>query len=587
MCRFPWRGLRAPPHIVFIIIIMVENTATSGSSSTSASAEEEHFVHPELHKKIQVLQKAFSDITETLLDKSSQNCELQTTEQVRAAIMRSNKPVIADMLAKLYHAAGPLCTIAYLPDNGKQQPGQVIGINKTLEDIQSRSDERFEALQEQITKLTSVMVTTSARTPSMHHNPEDFQRPSHHGPSQHHPPKHTDDFAVPPPADAPTNPPNNFEHVDSVDPEFMDTEQQSKMQQFLDTESFTMESGRGTVQYGAKYKYMGSNCNDIKDIPPPLQDLLDRINSNLDYELNSVLINKYVGEESFLPEHSDDELSINPQSSIVTVSIGAPRTILFRNSFTGEEHEVEAGPGSLYTMSRDSQAVYKHRILKDPAFEGKVRYSITLRSVHWKFLNSAILVGDSNTGPIVFGEGRGKVGASTPGKRVESIHIEDINPPDCASYSNVVLMVGTNNLKGRSLEPEAIKDLVNVYRDKIQEIRVFNKHCKIFIVPVIPSCSENTNKNIGYFNDLVVNGLVQHFKKLFIVWGTSQFADVSSGRLAPRFCKSPDPSGLHLNRLGTSHLVRIIKNRIFESRRIGNRVHSSRSYANVTVTGRQ
>ncbi len=236
-------------------------------------------------------------------------------------------------------------------------------------------------------------------------------------------------------------------------------------------------------------------------------------------------------------------------------------------------------------MSRDSQAVYKHRIQKDPTFRGKVRYSITLRSVHWNFLNSAILIGDSNTRPILFGEGRGKVGGSTPGKRVESIHIEDINPPDCSSYSNVVLMVGTNNLKGRALERDVVQDLVKVYRDKIQEIRVFNKQCKIFIVPVIPSCTDTTNKNIGYFNDLVVNGLVQHFRKLFIVWGTSQFADINSGRLSPRFRKSSDQSGLHLNEVGTGCLVRIIKNSIFQSRRIGSRVHSSRSFANVLRTG--
>ncbi len=293
----------------------------------------------------------------------------------------------------------------------------------------------------------------------------------------------------------------------------------------------------------------------------------------------------YEGSESFLPEHSDDEFTIDPQSSIHTISIGSPRQVLFRNVFTGKEHDVEATSGSQYIMSRQSQAVYKHRINKDTEFEGKIRYSITIRAVHWSFLNSTIIVGDSNSRPIVFGEGRGKVGKSTPGQRVEAIHIKDIDPAICACYSNVVIMAGTNDLKEKTLDSSEILQLIEEYRKKLLQIRLLNPLCKLFIVPVIPSKSDTTNRNIGQFNNLIVHELVQHFSKLFIVWGTGQFADMNTGQLANRYHKSPDPCGLHLNKAGISCLVRMIKESLFQAKVIGSRVHSNRSYSNVLSTG--
>ncbi len=149
-------------------------------------------------------------------------------------------------------------------------------------------------------------------------------------------------------------------------------------------------------------------------IPGILQEILDDLNSGVTYNLNSILVNKYEGTDSYLPEHSDDEFTIDPQSSIHTISIGSTRQVLFRNVFTKEEHKVDATSGSQYIMSRESQAVFKHRIDKDPDFNGMVRYSITIRAVHWSYLNSTLIVGDSNTRPINFGEGEGRLEARPP-----------------------------------------------------------------------------------------------------------------------------------------------------------------------------
>ena len=90
-------------------------------------------------------------------------------------------------------------------------------------------------------------------------------------------------------------------------------------------------------------------------------------------------------------------------------------------------------------MTRQSQNFYKHHVL--PNNSDNVRYSITLRCVHWTNFNSTYAVGDSNFGGLEFGSGRGKVGTATPGFRDWAACVKDIIPTKCAPYRNVVVMV--------------------------------------------------------------------------------------------------------------------------------------------------
>ncbi len=344
---------------------------------------------------------------------------------------------------------------------------------------------------------------------------------------------------------------------------------------------------RQVVQCGAHYEYMGSKT-DVRQTPEPLKELLDSLNNkyNLtgDHELNSILVNKFDGPDSLLAEHSDDEYSIDPESDIYTVTVGEKRPIIFKNTFDGTELVHEAAPGSLYVMSRESQAIFRHRIDKDSSFTDKVRYSITFRCIHYHYLNSTLLVGDSNTRPVKFGKGKGTVGEASPGRRIESTHITDINPQDCASFKNIVFMVGTNDVKKSTVESDKdMHTLVEVYRDKIADVRRINPRSNVFIVPVIPCRSDAVNRKIGYFNQLVCTQLVQHFPRLFIVEGTQDFADPYSYQLADRYSKKPDPSGLHLNGKGVSILVVMIKRTIFQAKSRGSRVHSSKSYAKAAA----
>ena len=234
-------------------------------------------------------------------------------------------------------------------------------------------------------------------------------------------------------------------------------------------------------------------------------DKLNQSKTGGQYELNACLANRYEGPESSLPEHSDDEYSINPDSDIFTISIGVPRKVTFKEIFTGQETESTAQPDSLYVMSRESQNVYRHRIDADSSCNG-VRYSLTFRSVHWRYLNSTCIVGDSNTRDIKFGTGKGTVGESTPGRQVYAPTIEMIDPLCCASYSNVVVAVGGNNFKSRDISnTHDVKRIYVEYKTKIMDIQRLNRKCKIFIVPALPTKLMAVIRRIVDFNNLLIN----------------------------------------------------------------------------------
>ena len=132
-------------------------------------------------------------------------------------------------------------------------------------------------------------------------------------------------------------------------------------------------------------------------------------------------------------------------------------------------------------MTRQSQKFYKHHVL--PNNSHNVRYSITLRCVHWTNFNSTYDVGDSNFGGLEFGSGRGTVVTATRGFRDWAACVKDIIPTKCAPYRNVVVMCGTNDLK---ISNNNVLETHQVLKGKVEQIREVNQDGNIFF-PVLPS----------------------------------------------------------------------------------------------------
>ena len=111
-----------------------------------------------------------------------------------------------------------------------------------------------------------------------------------------------------------------------------------------------------------------------------IADELSKSHPTLDF--NSAMVTKYDSPDSSIPPHSDDEECIVPDSSIVTLSLGAPRKVIFRRKLPGkyERQDLTVEHGQVYVMSRASQEDWDHSVppVKRADFKG-LRLSVTFR----------------------------------------------------------------------------------------------------------------------------------------------------------------------------------------------------------------
>ena len=146
---------------------------------------------------------------------------------------------------------------------------------------------------------------------------------------------------------------------------------------------------RGTAYYGdITYSYPGGSH------PPkrfPSSNLSTQflgavkqlcVENKLRFEdYNSCMVTLYEGPESCIPAHSDDEPSLIPGSSILTVSIGGTRTVKFCQRSTGQAQDtLESQHGHCYLMTRSSQDLFTHEVLQ-PTDDSSPRMSFTFRSL--------------------------------------------------------------------------------------------------------------------------------------------------------------------------------------------------------------
>jgi alkylated DNA repair dioxygenase AlkB len=361
---------------------------------------------------------------------------------------------------------------------------------------------------------------------------------------------------------------------------FINEEYGKELLHFFEEQNFIKEGSRNVLFYGEKYKYMGSDKSP-QPIPPILHRLTNKIKENLDvqYELNQILVNRY-DKSSSLPFHSDNEVVINPNSSIFTLSLGAPGSIYFKELKENKEEKLIVENRSLYVMTRESQNHIGHQVAQNTSDE--VRYSITLRAVHWQNFNSTYAVGDSNFGKIKFGEGRGKIGASTPGCKDWAPCIKDLKPRKGSSYRNIVIMVGTNDLKADGVD---VLETYKLYKGKIEMFREYNMKGNIFICPVLPSRDRKINRNINEFNRYLFDDLLQTNLRVNLVQGFRDFAD-RDGMLRSSLHDPRTPNDvLHINDRGYCVLVRLIKLALFSIKRGKGKLTTGRSYANATRGG--
>ncbi|NRB81765.1 MAG: alpha-ketoglutarate-dependent dioxygenase AlkB [Saccharospirillaceae bacterium] len=376
-------------------------------------------------------------------------------------------------------------------------------------------------------------------------------------------------------------------HIDKISENFLDINSCNELTEYFKNCEFTTENGHSVISYGQPYRYTGSR-SEPTEFPPIISSVVDKINEqyNLDgnIKINSCLVNKFTGPDSFLNEHSDDEMNINPESSIFTISLGDPRSITFRNLNSGDKFEHQCSNGALYSMTRKSQNYFKHQISPDENFTG-VRYSMTFRVVHWYYWNSTCLLGDSNTKHIKFGSERGCLGPATPGEKFFAPTINKIDPHKCVAYNNVVIMCGINNIKLDSVRnPADMRNIFCLLKSKVESITKLNPKAKIFIVPILPTKSAELNKKAIFFNQLIFRELEGCNFRVNTVHGLNSFVG-PDGLLSRDLSRPQLYDLLHINEKGTRCLAECIKTTVFQGKKKHSWVKRDRTYADKAGGG--
>ena len=385
--------------------------------------------------------------------------------------------------------------------------------------------------------------------------------------------------------------PTGVKCYDEIVEEFLVPETHQELSNFLSSCQFTNENGHSVVAYGERYHYTGSKAatSVTTAFPDILAKVAKSVGDHCQCEVNSVLINHYpAGDGSFLPEHSDDESSIDPDSHICTLSVGGSRTLTFKEKCNGSETVLGTTDNSLYTMSRHSQNFFTHRI--DKATDCTDRYSLTFRCVGGKFRRSTIIIGDSLSKEINFGEGAGTLGRGLPGKYVKASTVHDICPTDCLSYSNVIIQCGINDLRPRPGQADRgvnINAVFNTLKNKVNAISKLKSNINIFICPVLPSRSELYLKRAIMLNNLIRDSIVkQDYRCTFLNVSVMCDSTYRTDLLDVSYSKG---DLVHLNRRGTGRLAAVFKEAVYLKYNSGKggRVNSSQSYASAAQGGRR
>jgi hypothetical protein len=333
--------------------------------------------------------------------------------------------------------------------------------------------------------------------------------------------------------------------------------------------------GSRDVLYFGEYGYGYSGAkHSAKVTPPVIQELLDCIRPHLpepNVWLNSCLITRYKGRASHIPLHCDNEASIDPSSVIVTASIGVERVVKFCST-NGEEKSLTPKDSSIYVMTRHSQDFWQHGIDEEDtstdADDANVRYSFTFRHVAPHFLNSTIIIGDSNTKYIKFGLGVGTLGKWVPGRRVQAAKIEHIPPPqEIGPYRNIVLHTGINNLTEERRPSN--RALIAHLKRKCTDIQAVYPNSKLYVSLVLPTKSKFVNNRVNELNNLILDMVFCH-KNMYII--DNSILGANEGCMPPKFGRFvgnglPNSNDIvHLGKSGLRLFCTNIKNSIMNKR---------------------
>ena len=113
---------------------------------------------------------------------------------------------------------------------------------------------------------------------------------------------------------------------------------------------------------------------------PILLVLLRYVNNETNYRYNSLLVNEYKNGKQGLNHHKDDESTLDKNTPVLTISLGAVRNLNFvgtRGEMKGLNYHLNMAHNSAVFMLDNTNKHFKHGILHSDTAHS--RYSITFR----------------------------------------------------------------------------------------------------------------------------------------------------------------------------------------------------------------
>lgn len=138
-------------------------------------------------------------------------------------------------------------------------------------------------------------------------------------------------------------------------------------------------TARKTASFGEAYNYSQIEY-PYQEFLPELKEINQKVSPIIGFEPNNCLINYYLDGKSKMGYHSDQIDILEPQTGVAIISVGAVRTLKFRNILNPELFEsFELTAGSLIYMTQEVQKIWQHSIPQSNTEEGRI--SITLRKM--------------------------------------------------------------------------------------------------------------------------------------------------------------------------------------------------------------
>ena len=116
--------------------------------------------------------------------------------------------------------------------------------------------------------------------------------------------------------------------------------------------------------------------NKLITVQNKIEELINNLQLDSTFKINSCLINYYETGSNFIPPHKDSAFSFGEYPTIICISHGEERTMRIKND--KESYDFNLKSNSVFIMSGSSQKYYTHEILKKSTLNP--RYSLTFRN---------------------------------------------------------------------------------------------------------------------------------------------------------------------------------------------------------------